>query len=101
MFEGGLADAVIDDVDAPAPGRFAHLCHPVFVARVEGVGGAVGLGARDFFIRAGERDDFCAERAAPLDQQRADAAGCGMDQDGVALLYLKGLAQQEMRGGGL
>ena len=59
---------------------------------------AVGAGESGFFIAADGTDDGGAQVFRPLTKDRADAAGGGMNKNGITLLDAIGAADQIMGG---
>jgi hypothetical protein len=89
-----LADAVIDHRDALAAGEFAHPGGHIFLGVEDDVLAAMGAGKLGLFFRPDSADDGGAQRIGPLAGDEADAAGRGMNEDGLAGRDLVGLAQQ-------
>jgi hypothetical protein len=96
--EGVLADRVVHHAHAFAPGDLLDPLGEVLARVDDGVVAAVGLGQRRLLVGTDGADHRGAEGARPLADDQADAAGGGMDQDGVAGLDLAGTAQQVLRG---
>jgi hypothetical protein len=61
------------------------------------MGAAIGLRQGDLFRRGGGADDGGAQMFGPLHRDLADAAGSGMEDDGLARLHGMNLAQQILR----
>ena len=55
---------------------------------------AMSLGEFGFFVAADGADDRRAQRLGPLARDEADAAGCRVEQDGIAFLDLVGLPDE-------
>ena len=80
------ADRVERDVDARAERRVQHGVGETALAVVDRDVGAELAAERDLLGPAGGGDDRGAQRLAQLDRRRADPAGPGMNQQGLARL---------------
>ena len=85
------ADAVEDDVDR------AGLRRPAGLRVVDGVVGAEAARELGLALAARRRDDARAGAGRELHEQAADAAGRGLDEDGLAGLDLRRLEEHERR----
>ena len=92
--ESVLADGVVDRRHFLALRDFVDALREI-LARIDNcVGAAMGLGELCLLIVADGADDGGAEMLRPLAQDKADAAGRGVQQDGIAGFDAIGLADQ-------
>lgn len=100
-FPGVLADAVKGDVDALTVGEFEDLLDPAGAGGclvVDDMGRTVLLCQLGLLGPTGGSDDGGAQIAKQLTEEKAHAAGCGVDQDRLALLH--GVRLLDQRQGG-
>ncbi len=96
ILERGLADRIVDHRHALAAGDLAHAWRKIVVA--QHVVAAVGAGDFGLVVAADRADHGGAEMLGPLADDQADAAGRGVDHDGVAGLHLVGGVEEIARG---
>ena len=96
-FEGVLAHAVEDGIHAHAIRQLTHALGHVFMAVVDGVIAAMGLGHFSLGIAGDRTDHIQAFELGPLRHQQAHATRCSVQQDGVALLEVPDAAHQVSR----
>ena len=93
-----LADGIVDHRHLLAAGDLVDAFDEILARVDDGVGAAMGLGELGLFVAADGADHGGAEMLGPLAEDQADAAGRGMQQDGVAGFDAIGLADQILRG---
>ena len=92
-----LADGVINDRNFLAAGDLVDALHEILAGVDDGVGAAMGLRELRLLVAADGADHGGAEMFGPLAEDQADAAGRGMQQDGIAGFDPIGLADQILR----
>ena len=95
--EGVLADGIIDHRHLLAFRDLFNAFDEILARIDDRVGAAMGLREFCFLVAADGADDGSAEMLCPLAQDRADAAGGRMQQDGVAGFDAVGLPDQILR----
>ena len=96
--EGVLADGVVDHGALLAAGDLRDALHEVLAGVDDGVVATMGFREFCFLVAADGADHGGAEMLGPLAEDEADAAGRGVQQNGVAGFHAIGLADQILRG---
>src|ERR1700677_3033754 len=96
--EGGLADGIVDDVDAFASGEALDLSFEVLLGVENHVGCACLAGELGFGLGGNSCDDARANACGDLSEEQADTAGSGMHQRRVAFFKRIGGERKIVRG---
>ena len=93
-----LADGIVHHRHLLAAGDLLDAFDEILLGVNDRVGAAMGLGEFRLLLAADGADHGGAEMLGPLAEDQADAAGRGMQQNGVAGFDAIGLADQVLRG---
>ena len=95
--EGRLPHRVVRHRNALAAGDLPHPFDEILARIDDGVVAAVGAGELRLLVGADGADDRRADGLRPLAGDEADAAGGGVEEDGLARLHRVGAAQEILR----